>query len=96
MFKTFNMPVVNFAGDKVSVDGNDTATAKDVAINALLIPDNDLTAIEKFKQYQLAQKLYTSEGEGDFTTEELSLIKDTIGKFYPPLIVGLIYNIIEV
>lgn len=95
MFKTFNVPVVNFAGDAVSVDGKESATGTDVVINALLIPNNALTAVEKFKQYQLAQKLYANNGHADYTTEELAVIKDTVGKYYPPLIVGLIFNIIE-
>lgn len=56
--------------------------------------DESVSGLEKFHRGQLAQKV-NSGGDIDLTVEELTKIKDMVGKFGTPLSVLQIFNHIE-
>jgi len=60
-----------------------------VCVNALLgeNPHNRISGEEKLKRYILATKIYKA-GVQEVSAEEVSLMKQLIGEFYPPLITG--------
>ena len=69
-------------------------TVKTVIINAILIPKQNETGIEKVQKYELAKKIYSSP-EVDLTVEEIVLIKEKVGEAFAPIVVGQIWNLLE-
>lgn len=73
-----------------SVEETRDMTLKDASISGLtshVAGDEHTSGEDKFKRYQLAQKVYAG-GEVELTPEESSLIKQRIGKCYGPVVVG--------
>lgn len=73
-------------------------TAKDVIIACLLNavePGRQESGEEKFKRYQIAQRVTASNGEAELTTEEVALIKRLCAVAYMPAIVGRLYDVVE-
>ena len=65
--------------------------------DALLgMSDTDRTesGTEKFVRWQLASKVINAE-EIELTAEDVTLIKDRVGKWYGPMTVGPVYNLLE-
>ena len=67
-----------------------------VACGALLsLPENsNPSGDEKITRYALAMKIHNS-NPVELNLDELTLLKDTIGKMYLPLIVGQAWEILE-
>lgn len=68
----------------------------DVFINALngQLPSEVFTAEVKNRIYQVSMKIYKSD-EPNFTTEQLTLIKERVGKIYNPLVYGRVCDLID-
>ncbi len=62
--------------------------------NALLAPKKDDSGQKKYDKYELARK-FNQGGEIEITTDEAKVIKDEVGRVFPPAIVGSVYDIIE-
>ena len=58
-------------------------------------PVKELTGEEKVKRYQLAQRIYDSKGLLDISPEEQVLLKQLIGRIYPPITVGQAFEILD-
>lgn len=97
-------PLINPADDKplkndmLAHDGEDLRLC-DAIGHALLnanFPDemNTLTAEDKVARFFLARKCYRSP-RGNFTIEELALMKKVVGRCYVPLIVGPVFEALE-
>ena len=95
MLVNFDIPLVNFHGEKITVDGKADAKVRDIVVNALLLNDETLNTTKKFKQYELAKHIHYNIPEVNVTIEDLALIKEVVGKYYPPLIVGLVFETLE-
>jgi hypothetical protein len=83
-----NAPIMN--GEKHL----DLAT---IATNALLTPqaaDQSIAVEEKVKRFRLAQRI-TNGGALDIALEDVVLLKDIIGKAYPPLVVGRAFELLD-
>lgn len=98
----FDTELKDFRGKVVeeNVGGKRTKiTLKEPCMNALLNPSQtpnavQETGVEKFKKYNLAKKI-SEGGEIELTAEEISKIKNSIGLFYSPMMVGLCYELLE-
>jgi hypothetical protein len=90
--------LTNFKGDSLKAPGGQEFTLKDAAIEALLATfgeaDARTTGTEKFKRYNLAQKVHAG-GEVDLTPEEVSLIKERVGTGYNAAVVGAAYLLLN-
>ena len=89
----FNQPIKNIQGEEIK-----DLTLKTVSIEALLatfLDEQSLLGEEKTKRYVLATKIYANPEELDLTVEEISKIKQLIGKGYGPLVVGQAWKILE-
>lgn len=97
MKRDFNQPIVNFEGQQMKDETGKPVILCLVALNALLtpIPNETITGSEKAKRYALALKINERPGEVNVTAEELALLKEQIGKVYPPLVVGRAYDLLE-
>lgn len=93
--------IVNFDATIKNLDNKDffptpAETMKVVVTGALLhnYGDENVSGMEKFTRGQLAQKIHVG-GDIDLTVEELSKIKELVGKFGTPLSVLQIFKVIE-
>lgn len=80
-------------------DGDKIILLKHISINALMstIPNQELkleTGEVKLIRYTLSQKINKGK-EVELSVEEISLLKERIGLFYPPLLVGKSYEILD-
>lgn len=70
-----------------SEDGSESnVTLKAVCVHALLAQSQD-TPAQKFKNYRLANRIQDAD-EIELTAEEVTELKQMIGKLFPPLYVG--------
>lgn len=73
-------------------------TLKDACFQSLMatFPDEQaLAGEEKFKRYELYQKIKAAPDPVEISAEEVSLLKKLVGKAYGPLIVGQCWNMLE-
>lgn len=88
--------VKNLNGKPFQEEGKDLSIG-DVCCNALLFnypEEKNVSGKEKYRRWKLAARL-NSGGVEDVEIEDLNLIKELTGKFYGPLLVGPIYDILE-
>jgi len=102
-----NQKLRTLSGKEIKVitdQGNGKTTEEnvflfDVIINSVLgnyADEKDLRGVEKIKRYILSQKVYRKRNEAvDLTTDEVALIKELVGKNYPALVVGQVWQILE-
>lgn len=87
-----------------TIDGEDLKredgailSVREVMLNSLLSPfpdERNLSGEDKVKRYSIAMRIH-KESEPDLNVEELTLIKQLVGKLYFPLIVGQMWEILE-
>lgn len=70
-------------------------TMKDVCAYAVLTPDSEDTVQIKLQKYRIFQKLNAGEAEIALSSEEITMIKNCVGKYYSQLIVGQIFDMLE-
>ncbi len=97
MKRDFQQPIVNLEGKPLKDEDGKPVTLCSVALNALLasIPNDIVTGEAKAKRYALALKINDHPGDVNVTAEELTLLKEQIGKIYAPLVVGRAYDLLE-
>jgi hypothetical protein len=71
------------------------ANLRDVCVGAILTPVKDETQEQKWEKYEIFKKLRDSKIEVDLTIEQLNIVKTCIGKFYPQLIMGQCFELLE-
>ncbi len=93
--------VLDYEGKEILVPekegGEKPLTFFEVFINSLngQTPNEaPLTAEKKNQIYQISKKIYSS-NEPNFTTEQLTLIKERVGKSYAPMIYGKVCDVID-
>jgi len=74
-------------------DGKDLTMAR-ACRNALHVMDEKATGDEKYKNYVLALKVGDG-GDVDLKSEEITRIKDYIGKNMYPIVVGPVWDFLE-
>lgn len=89
--------VTDYEGKAITMPPDDKAlTYFDVFVNALNSQINAelIPAETKSKIYQLTKKLYSS-NEPNLTTDQLTLIKERVGKGYAPMVYGKVCEVID-
>lgn len=91
----FGAVLEDFEGKKI-VDNERPVTLGAISINSLfaMAKDDNTSGEEKLKRYDLGMRLKKG-GVVDVTAEEVTLLKNLIGKFYSVLVVGQAYKILE-
>lgn len=104
VFRTLNGQKMTFQTPKDepgSVGGNKMETRdltiREAVVNSLLSTNQRETilGIEKARRYSLAMKVYQAKKQVELTVEDVTLIKDEIGRIYPPLVVGQAYEFLD-
>lgn len=77
-------------------------TLRTACVNVLTMREMDergrakeMSGKDKVKRYELAKKIYKSTGLVDLQSEEITLLKELIGRIYPPITVGQSYEILD-
>jgi len=70
-------------------------TFKDICINAILTPDQGEDEKKKWDRYEVFKKVREAGEIIDLKVEEVTLIKKSIGKLNPPLVMGQCWEILE-
>ena len=98
MKRNFNVALQTLEGEPV-IDEGKQVQLKAVAINALLATYQDeqnLDGNEKLRRYKLAQAISAANGgDADLSLEDATLLKNLIGKGFPPLVVGQVFALLE-
>jgi len=69
--------------------------AKNVCINAILTPTQGDDEKIKFEKWEIFKKLRDCDDIVDLTIDQWGKIKSSIGKYYPQLILGQMFEILE-
>jgi len=71
-------------------------TAKEMCIRALFTPTQKQSREQKYLEYDLAVRLRdNNEDVEELEVKEISIIKDKVGDVFPQLIMGQIWDILE-
>jgi len=70
-------------------------TMREVCINSLLIPSQGDDEKLKWERYEIFKKLRDAKDEVELKLEELNIIKKSVGRTQPPLIMGQCFEILE-
>jgi hypothetical protein len=96
----FTKVLTTFDGQEIK-EGDKVFTLGFVAANALLTDEPaqqgqaPVDGMTKAKNGWLAEKIYQSISPLEITAEEIVLVKDKVGKFFPTLIVCQVYKMLE-
>lgn len=84
-------------GEKLRGDDGQPVTLRSVCINALMTTleaDGNLTGEDKLAAYTLAKQIQ-DEDQPDLRVEDLTKLKERIGKCYSPAVVGPVYAVLD-
>lgn len=91
-------PILDYEGKEIPAkdDPTQSITYFDVFLNALNMgPQGEILTPEiKNKIYQISKKMYSS-NEPHFTPEQLTIIKERVGKAYTPMVYGRVCDLID-
>lgn len=97
----FSVKLISLKGEPLEKLDNDKKkvqmTLSDACADALLAmleTDRAESGKEKYKRWQLASKIIVS-SEVDLDTDDISFIKERVGKLYGPATVGPVFNLLE-
>ena len=90
-----NIKLKGIDGEELPTNRGTVMTFREVAITSLLTPLEGDDDKKKFEKWETYKKLRDSKDEVDLTIDDLGLIKKSIGKFQPPLIMGQCWELLE-
>ena len=91
------VPITDMDGTAIK-SGDKDLTLRETFCNSLMnAPDSQtIDGAEKCKRYDLAVRIHRhSKGEIDLNLEEVTLLKDLVGKTYFPIVVGQVWSILD-
>lgn len=90
----FNVVLTKLEGDPLKAENGKDLTLADTAKQALLVAEEKQTGEQKYEAYVLATKV-AGGGEVNLKSEEISKIKEAIGKHMFPVVVGQAWDLLE-
>jgi len=70
-------------------------TMRDVCINSLLTPVQGDDEKVKWEKYEIFKSMRDSKEEVDLKIEQITILKKSVGKVQPPLLMGQIWDMLE-
>lgn len=95
MQRDFTLVFTDMDGVALSDDSEKPVTLGVVAVRSLLTPEQDTPALEKVERFRLASHIHSAKCPVELSIEEAGKIKMLIGQFFPPLIVGQAFAMLE-
>jgi len=91
-----NKVLKNFSGDPLKDAKEGDLTLAEACKNALLVADEKSTGKDKYESFKIATKLDNAKGGTiELTAEEITKIKEAVGKYMFPMVVGLVWDALE-
>ena len=90
----FNVKLTNFDGEPLKDEKKEELTLGSAVKQALLVLDEKASGPDKYESYVLATKVVAG-GEVELKSEEITRIKDAIGKYMFPIVVGQAWDLLE-
>lgn len=90
----FSTVLTKLGGGPLQDDDDKDLTLASAAKQALLVLDDKQTGEQKYENYCLATKVVGG-GEVTLKSEEISKIKEYIGKYMYPIVVGQAWDLLE-
>lgn len=77
--------------------GAEPATLKWAVVEALLAtyPNENINGQEKMARFRLAQRVEIADKDLDMSVEDVAKVKELIGKYFAPPVVGPCYDLLE-
>lgn len=93
--KNFDVEMKGLDGESIQNEGK-PILMRDIISSALLdqVPNENIPGDKKAERYTLALQIFKG-GDQELKPEQLTLIKDIVGKTRPPLVVGQIYKLLD-
>lgn len=93
----FDSPLLSIKGEQLKANDGEEITLGWAAVESLLsnIDIQGVDSKSKLMRFLLAEKIYASNGEVELPIEEVSLIKELIGKWPNTVIVGASLKILN-
>ena len=86
--------LMDLEGEPLTNSEGETVTLRDALINGLMNTEGNTPAKEQFERYQLAQRIHGRDIV-EFSSEEVTELKEAVGKVYRPLVTGQVWTILE-
>jgi hypothetical protein len=93
--KTLNQAVLNTDNQPIRRDDGQTLKLRDVINNSILAPLEGDDEKKKFERWEIYKIIKDASGEVSLTAEQIAVIKRSIGKLQPPLILGQCFEMLE-
>ena len=90
----FDVVLTKLGGAALQDDEDQDLTLANAAKQALLVLDDKQTGEQKYENYCLATKVVAG-GDVTLKSEEISKIKEAIGKYMYPIVVGQAWDLLE-
>jgi len=93
----FSQAIKDFEGETVKDEMGKELSLSEICVKAILAlfkSEENISGEEKYKRYKLSDKIY-NKSEVELSAEEVAEVKKLVGKMYSPLVVGLVYDILE-
>ena len=90
----FSIRLTKLEGDTLKDENGGELTLGGAAKQALLVSEEKQTGQEKYDNYVLATKVAEG-GEVTLKSEDISKIKEVIGKYMFPVVVGQAWDLLE-
>ena len=92
----FSQPLKDLDGE-VLKDGPEELTLRAACHRGLMAlneSEKNMTGMEKWKRYKLAEKIH-KDGQVEITSEEVTTLKQVVGLLFSAAVVGPVYDILE-
>ena len=90
-----NQTLKGVEGETLKESKGRDLTLKDILIQSLLTPVQGDDEKKKWDKYTIYKKLNDAQAEADLTIEEISTLKQCVGKVQPTFMMGLVWEILE-
>ena len=90
-----NQNLTGLDGEPLKGDKGRVLTLRDVFINSVLTPIDGDDDRKKYEKWEIFKKVRDAKEEADLTVEDIAVLKKSIGKIQPPLILGQCFDMIE-
>lgn len=90
--------LLDLEGKEILRSDNSPMKIKELVIQSLTILNKDdekMTGDERYKLFDIAQRITKDASSVDLKSEEIALIKQRIGVMFQPLVVGRVYDVLE-
>lgn len=92
--KTLNERILN-TDDQPILREEGQLRLRDVIVNSILAPMDGDDEKKKYERWEIYKVIKNAGSEASLTAEQISVIKKSIGKLQPPLILGQCFELLE-